>query len=217
MPCARGLRVIDRQRPRRRWRVRRRWLPWRRRVRDIPDVPIDGGDLGDDPISAIIGIFLLILAIPAIVVTLFLLAELLLLLVLLPIFVVVRLLLPVPWAIELWSRPVEQRFLGWHLEHEVPVRGWAASQARIREMAQEIQSGEGRYVPVDATNSSLPAEGAGWVPGGGAGRPAEAFGDANADRSADTATAAPPAPGRVDRTASDADATPNPFAQRDER
>lgn len=145
------MKVVDRSD--RRWKVRRRWLPWRRRVRDVPDVPIDDFDgLGDDPISAILGIFLLVLAIPAIVVTVLLLAELLLLLVLLPIFVVIRLLLPVPWTIELWSRPARRRVLGWHLEHEVPVRGWTTSQARMGEMAGEIAAGGPggpgrRYVP----------------------------------------------------------------------
>jgi hypothetical protein len=122
----------------RRFRVRRRWLPWRRRVRDVPDVPDGGGSLGDDPISAILGIVLLILAIPAIVVTLLLLAELLLLLLLLPLGVAVRLLLPVPWTIEVWSRPQERRFLGWHLEHEVPVRGWSASRERMEALREEI-------------------------------------------------------------------------------
>ena len=122
----------------RRFRVRRRWLPWRRRVRDVPDLPDGGGSLGDDPISAILGIFLLVLAIPAIVVTVLLLAELLLLLLLLPVFVVVRLLLPVPWTIEVWTRPQEQRILGWHLEHEVPVRGWTASRERMEELRAEI-------------------------------------------------------------------------------
>lgn len=142
------MKVVDRFG--RRWKVRRRWLPWRRRVRDVPDVPLDGaGGLGDDPISAIIGIFLLVLAIPAIVVTLILLAELLLLVLLLPLFVAIRLLLPVPWTIELWSRPEQRRVLGWHLEHEVPVAGWRASQERIAAMGTEIATGDhgGRYVP----------------------------------------------------------------------
>lgn len=133
----------------RRWRVRRRWLPWRRRVREVPDVPFDGGDLGDDPISAIIGLFLLVLALPAIIVLVALLVELLVLVALLPAFVLVRLLLPVPWTIELWSRPAERRFLGWHLQHEVQVRGWRASAARMAEMVAEIREQErgARYVP----------------------------------------------------------------------
>jgi hypothetical protein len=129
------MRVLDRHD--RRWRVRRRWFPWRRRVRDVPDVPIDGG-IGDDPISMVIGLVLLVLAIPALIVTILLLAELLLLLVLLPVVVLLRLVLPVPWTIELWSRPARRRVLGWHLEHEVPVRGWRASGARMRDLAGEI-------------------------------------------------------------------------------
>jgi hypothetical protein len=28
------------------WRVRRRWLPWRRRARDVPDALFDIGTLG---------------------------------------------------------------------------------------------------------------------------------------------------------------------------
>ena len=133
----------------RRWRVRRRWLPWRRRVREVPDVPFDGGDLGDDPISALIGLFLLVLALPAIIMVVAILVELLVLLALLPAFVLVRLLLPVPWKIELWARPASRRVLGWHLQHEVPVRGWRASGERIAEMTAEIrEQGPGRrYVP----------------------------------------------------------------------
>lgn len=133
----------------RRWRVRRRWLPWRRRIREVPDVPFDGGDLGDDPISAIIGLFLLVLALPALIVLVALLVELLVLVALLPAFVLVRLLLPVPWTIELWARPAQRRLLGWHLQHEVPVRGWRASGTRIAGMAAEIREQErgARYVP----------------------------------------------------------------------
>jgi len=218
----------------RRWKVRRRWLPWRRRVRDVPDTPDMWGDLGDDPISAIIGIFLLILAIPAILVVLLLLAELLLLLVLLPVFVLIRLVLPVPWTIELWTRAADRRFLGWHLEHEVPVRGWTASQARIGEMAGEIAATERgrRYVPREV-HARVAAGGEGnatedWrvlVPG----RAKAGTGDAPAGGDGVAGDGAPPAePGSEVATGSSfgaaparpagstGPATPNPFAQRDD-
>lgn len=135
---------LDRQ-----WRVRRRWWPWKRRIRDVPDVP--GGDigLGDDPISAIIGLVLLTLAIPAIVVILLLLAELLLLLLLVPVFALVRLALPVPWTIEVWWRPGNRLYFGWVEAYEEPATGWSASRARIAQL-RAVTDGLGRgdrFVP----------------------------------------------------------------------
>lgn len=185
------MKVVDRFG--RRWNVRRRWLPWRRKVRDVPDTPDFAGDLGDDPISAIIGLFLLVLAIPAILVVLLLVAELLLLIALLPIVVLVRLILPVPWTIELWARPEERRWLGWHLEHEVRVAGWRASGARITAMAAEIETGDhgGEYVPA---GDRIAAE------------------RAAADRGEEPAIALP---GGTIRGA-DGKAAPSPFAQRDD-
>jgi len=218
----------------RRWKVRRRWLPWRRRVRDVPDTP-DVGALGDDPISAIIGLFLLILAIPAIIVVLLLLAELLLLLVLLPVFVLLRLLLPVPWTVELWTRAADRRFLGWHLEHEVPVRGWTASQARIGEMVDEIAETERgrRYVPREV-HARVAAGEDGDVsehwhvldPGGVApvadedraavARRVPGDGAPPAERGAEVAGGSPAGAAPVRPAGSTGPATPNPFAQRDD-
>ena len=235
------MKVVDRYD--RRWKVRRRWLPWRRRVRDVPDVPIDGGGLGDDPISAIIGLFLLVLAIPAIIVVLVLLAELLLLLVLLAFFVLIRLVLPVPWTIELWARPAKRRLLGWHLEHEVPVRGWGASRTAIRDMAGEIATGDhgGRYVPpgarrrddapawepAAADHGAPPVDlpgGTNWTPDGagtsaGAAERASAAGSSTApSRGADAPASgdAPSGSAPPRRTADPGPVTPNPFAQRDD-
>jgi hypothetical protein len=169
------MRVLDRHD--RRWKVRRRWLPWRRRVRDVPDVPIDGG-IGDDPISMVIGLVLLVLAIPALVVTVVLLAELLLLLVLLPVVVLLRLVLPVPWTIELWSRPARRRVLGWHLEHEVPVRGWRASGARMDELAAELATRrDPDFVPAGRSGPERPVlEEVEASPDGGGGRGGEISG-----------------------------------------
>jgi hypothetical protein len=125
------------------WSVRRRWLPWRRRIRDVPDVPDAGFSGGDDPISAIIGLFLLVLAIPAIVVLTLLIAELLLLVALLPVVVLLRLAAGwagFPWPVEVRSRPRERRVLGWQLEHTEGVRGWRGSGRRIGELRGEIES-----------------------------------------------------------------------------
>lgn len=128
------------------WKVRRRWLPWRRRIRDVPELP--DGPTGDDPISAIIGCFTLILAIPAIVVLTVLLAELLILLVLLPVVVLLRLVAGwagFPWPVEVRSRPSQRRVLGWRFEHDEPVRGWRASGRRIDELRVRVESG--RFEP----------------------------------------------------------------------
>jgi hypothetical protein len=106
------------------WKVRRRWLPWRRRVRELPDAPIDGLS-ADDPISAIISLFLLILAIPALVVLAILLAELVLVVALLPVVVLLRLVAGwagFPWPIEVSSRPGRRRVGGWRLERTERVK-----------------------------------------------------------------------------------------------
>lgn len=128
------------------WSVRRRWLPWRRRIRDVPEMP--DGPTGDDPISAILGLFMLILAIPAFVVLAVLLAELLILLALLPVVVLLRVVAGwagFPWPIEVSSRPARRRVLGWRLEHTESVKGWRAAGRRIDALRASIESG--RFAP----------------------------------------------------------------------
>ena len=73
------MKVVDPQG--RTWRVSRRWMPWRRRssIGDWWQVP-SGSGLGDDPISAIIGVFLLILLIPVVVLSVVVALEMLVLL-----------------------------------------------------------------------------------------------------------------------------------------
>lgn len=107
----------------------------------MPDVPmLDGGNV-DGPIGAILLVIALILAIPALVVIALLLAELLLLVVLLPLALLGRMLLPIPWTIELWSRPASRRWFGWRLEREQRVAGWGASAAAIAELRQRAAQG----------------------------------------------------------------------------
>jgi hypothetical protein len=130
------------------WRVGRRWLPWRRRIREVPDLGIDGGPGGDDPISAIIGLFLLVLAIPALVVLALLLAELVLLIALLPVVALLRFVASwagFPWPVEVHSRPAKRRVAGWTLRHAEPVRGWRASGERIEGLHRQIEVG--RFEP----------------------------------------------------------------------
>ncbi|MFI7588419.1 hypothetical protein ACIB24_15220 [Spongisporangium articulatum] len=122
------------------WRIRRRWLPWRRRIRDVPDYGIDlpSVDLGDDPISAVIGVVLLvivtILVLPFLVVFAGLLLELGLLLALLPLAVLARIALRRPWTIEVFG-PGRRFLIRGPLQHEERVVGWRASSRKIHEYA----------------------------------------------------------------------------------
>ncbi len=118
----------------RRWSVRRRWLPWRRRLRDVggPDVPDVGGV--DDPISAVLVVVLLVIALPFVVALVVLLAEVLLLLLLLPLFVLLRVVLRRPWVIEVIDPSGSYT--------AEPMVGWRASRRRIDELADEVRSGK---------------------------------------------------------------------------
>lgn len=118
--------------------VRLRLLPWRPRWRagdtgpDLPDV----GGLGDDPLSAVLGLFLLLIALPGLLVALVgvvvLGVELLLLLVLLPLVMSAQLLGLRPWVLVLRSR--DRRRL------PVEVTGTRAVLRRRRELrAQRVR------------------------------------------------------------------------------
>ena len=115
------------------WRVRRRWLPWRRRVRDLPDLPFDIGSVGDDPISMILLAIGLILLLPALVVLILLVGELLLLLALLPLVLLGRGLFGLPWVIEIRR--------GRRLYATERVRGWSEAGRRIDEIATALRLG----------------------------------------------------------------------------
>ena len=117
------------------WRVGRRWLPWRRRLKgaldNVPDFGV--GPLGDDPISAIIGIVLLIVALPFIVLALVAGLEFLLVLVLLPFAVLARMVFGRHWTV------VARR--GWKPWSEEPAGDWQQSGTRIHELADGIRRG----------------------------------------------------------------------------
>ncbi|GAA4472481.1 hypothetical protein GCM10023094_04610 [Rhodococcus olei] len=104
----------------------------------------DGISLGDDPISAIIGIVLVILMLPVLVLALVVGLEFLLLLALLPVWVVVRVLFGAPWIV------VVRR--DGSVVHEEAVRGWRASADRIEAIGAALAGGRG----LDAVRTSVP-------------------------------------------------------------
>lgn len=118
------------------WRVSRRWVPWRRRVKgdveSFPDVMPDG--LGDDPVSAVIAAIALVLIAPFVVLVVVVGAEFLLLLLLLPFAVLGRVLLGRHWAVEVRR--------GWKPWWEVRAGDWQDSASRIHDVAAAIRRGE---------------------------------------------------------------------------
>lgn len=133
--------------------VTRRWMPWRRRIAssdaDIGPSGDSGShwwhfdDFGDDPISAVIGIVLLlvlaVVALPAIFLAIGVALEVALLLILLPLAVLGRTLLGRPWEVEV--RNTQTSDLVWPVVHTEPVKGWFASGTRIAEISEEIRLG----------------------------------------------------------------------------
>ncbi|WP_068266353.1 hypothetical protein [Janibacter limosus] len=127
------MKVVDPQG--RTWRVSRRWMPWRRKTRfgSWGDGPVFSGSLGDDPISAIIGIVLLILFIPVLVLGLVVALEMLLLLLVLPFAIVGRMLLGRHWRVEVRER--------WTFAWEAEVGDWSDSGRAIDTIARGLRQG----------------------------------------------------------------------------
>lgn len=114
------------------WRVKRRWLPWRPRLRE------GSFDLGTNLVGVAdegpILVFLLALVlIPVAVVLAVFLAEIAILLLLIPLFTLVRAMWVRGWPIEVWH--------GKQLEGVEEIRGWADSRARLLEVAESIRLG----------------------------------------------------------------------------
>lgn len=123
------------------WRVSRRWLPWRRRtsldpISGMPSTP-SGLSLGDDPISMIFGVIILIVALPFLIVALVVMAavalELLLLLLLLPLVILGRVLFGRAWRVEIRQ--------GWEPVWETEAGGWRESGRLIVRLGQDLQQG----------------------------------------------------------------------------
>lgn len=129
-------------------RVHRRWLPWRRRVRDIEGLDAGGLDgSGDDPISLALALLGVLLLIPFVLGLVLLVGELFLLVLLLPAVVLVRVLFRRPWTVEATSRG--------HVLWSEQVIGWNESEARILDIAAVYERGEGPF-PLHAGRPDLP-------------------------------------------------------------
>jgi len=119
------------------WRVTRRWVPWRRRLRGsldgAPDVP-GGTTLGDDPVSAVIGLVFLVILLPFLLLGLIAVLEALLLLAVMPFAVLVRVLFGRHWHVEVRA--------GFRPYYEVEAGDWRASTLRIHELAAALERGE---------------------------------------------------------------------------
>lgn len=132
------------------WRVRRRWLPWRPRRRDV-----DGGDpsaFGASGPDELIGLVLIVVVLALLIVApwilagAFLIVEVLVVVLLLPLFLLLR-----ASRLARWPVAVRQgRTFVW----EESVRGWRGSGHRIREIAEAITRGE--VALVKPKNDDLP-------------------------------------------------------------
>lgn len=117
------------------WRVSRRWVPWRRRLdAKMPELPSFAQQLGDDPISAIVGVVLLILLLPVLVLAVLVGLELLLLLLVLPFALLGRILFGRHWTIEVRR--------GWTPFYEERSGDWQASGLLIHRFADQLRRGE---------------------------------------------------------------------------
>lgn len=118
------------------WRVTRRWVPWRRRLKgsfdSVPDLGV--GSLGDDPISAIVGVIALIILLPFLVLVALAGVELLLVLLLLPFAVLGRVAFGRHWHVEVRR--------GFKPVHEVEAGDWQASTLKIHELAGVLERGD---------------------------------------------------------------------------
>jgi hypothetical protein len=118
------------------WRISRRWVPWRRRVKDatdrLPDLP-EGG-IGDDPISLIVGLLLLIVLLPFFVLMLIAGVELVLILLVMPFAIAGRVVFGRRWTVEVRR--------GWQPYREEQVGDWQSTGLRIHELGADLERGQ---------------------------------------------------------------------------
>ena len=101
----------------------------------VDGIPSPPSGLGDDPISAVIGIIFLIIAIPFLVLGLIALVELLLVLLLLPVALVGRVFFGRHWVVEARR--------GFAMQWDERSGDWQTSGLRIHEVADRLRKGAG--------------------------------------------------------------------------
>jgi hypothetical protein len=116
------------------WRVTRRWVPWRRRLKGVLSHMPTGPGLGDDPVSAVIGIIFLIVMIPFLLLAVVAALELLLLL----LVIAFALLARAPFA-QHWTVEARRGFRIWYDE---AAGDWQASGVRIHALADDLRRDE---------------------------------------------------------------------------
>lgn len=126
----------------RKWKVRRRWTPWRRRIREVD--PLDALSMpslpgGDDPISLILSVLALVVLIPVLILAAIALVEVLLLLLLIPIVLLARIALRKPWIVEVLGP--DRHY------YTESVQGFAASGAHVQQIAAAIEAGQVQVPP----------------------------------------------------------------------
>lgn len=119
------------------WRVSRRWVPWRQRLRDVSDLALDATPDVDDLVVGI-AIWLVVLTIavlaPVVFSILFLPIEFVALVIVLPLAVLGRVLFGRKWHVELRR--------GWSPWTEVMAGDWRASGLTIHQVADAVRRGE---------------------------------------------------------------------------
>lgn len=114
------------------WRVTRRWVPWRRRLKGAWDlVPTLPG--GDDPISMVLTVVILIVCLPIIILALVASLEFLLILLVLPFAILARVIFGQHWTIEARR--------GFEPYWEEPAGTWRESGRAIQDVATAIRQG----------------------------------------------------------------------------
>lgn len=119
------------------WRITRRWLPWRRRVRGRSGEAADLVPSGvrDDSVGPVIVLTCLMISIPVLVLTLIAGVELLLVVVLLPPFALLaRAASGRPWTVEARR--------GFTLWWDTSAGDWQASLLTMHDVAEGIRIGD---------------------------------------------------------------------------